>query len=97
MGSRLDKDALGVNGAMNVACARPLDRAKAISALVREEALASERLGRLTDQVAAAMLDAKSGNTQQAVNRLEGIIKTPDVPLVAKEEASQLLRLYKAM
>jgi indole-3-acetate monooxygenase len=58
MGSRLDKDALGVNDAMNVACARPLDRAKSISGLVSEEALASERLGRLTDKVAAALLDA---------------------------------------
>jgi Acyl-CoA dehydrogenase, N-terminal domain len=37
---------------------RPLDRAKAISTLVREEALASERLGRLTDKVTAAMLEA---------------------------------------
>ena len=37
---------------------RPLDRAKAISALISAEALASERLGRLTDKVAAAMLDA---------------------------------------
>ena len=58
MGSRLDKDALGVNGAMNVSCARPLDRAKSISGLISEEALASERLGRLTDKVAAALLDA---------------------------------------
>ena len=38
--------------------ASPLDRAKAISGLVSEEALASERLGRLTDNVAAALLDA---------------------------------------
>ena len=37
---------------------RPLDRAKAISALISAEALTSERLGRLTDKVAAAMLDA---------------------------------------
>jgi len=36
----------------------PLDRAKEISGLISEEALASERLGRLTDQVAAALLDA---------------------------------------
>lgn len=39
-------------------CARPLDRAKALSGLIGEEALASERLGRLTDKVAAALLDA---------------------------------------
>jgi alkylation response protein AidB-like acyl-CoA dehydrogenase len=36
----------------------PLDRAKAISGLVSEEALAGERLGRLTDKAAAALLDA---------------------------------------
>jgi indole-3-acetate monooxygenase len=36
----------------------PLDRAKAISGLISEEALASERLGRLTDKVATALLDA---------------------------------------
>jgi len=38
--------------------ARPLDRATAISGLISEQALASERLGRLTDKVAAALLDA---------------------------------------
>ena len=43
---------------MTVACGRPLDRAKAISGLVSDEALASERLGRLTDKVAGALLDA---------------------------------------
>ena len=37
---------------------RPLGRARAISGLISEEALASERLGRLTDKVAAALLDA---------------------------------------
>lgn len=36
----------------------PLDRARAISQLISEEALASERLGRLTDKVAAALLQA---------------------------------------
>src|SRR5215472_10321724 len=36
----------------------PLDRAKAISGLIDAEALAAERLGRLTDSVAAIMLDA---------------------------------------
>jgi len=36
----------------------PLGRAKAISGLISEDALASERLGRLTDEVAAALLDA---------------------------------------
>ena len=35
-----------------------LSRAKAISGLIAEEALASERLGRLTDKVAAALLEA---------------------------------------
>ena len=36
----------------------PLSRAKAISGLISEEALASERLGRLTEKVAAALMDA---------------------------------------
>src|ERR1700676_552067 len=36
----------------------PFDRAKAISGLISEEALASERLGRLADKAAAALLDA---------------------------------------
>jgi indole-3-acetate monooxygenase len=43
---------------MTVADARPLGRARAISGLISEQALASERLGRLTDEVAAALLDA---------------------------------------
>lgn len=58
MNSRFDKDAVPAGGPMTVACARPLDRAKAISDLISDEALASERLGRLTDKVAAALLDA---------------------------------------
>ena len=58
MDIRLDKDALAADDAMTVIRARPLDRAKAISGLINEEALASERLGRLTDKAAAAMLDA---------------------------------------
>ena len=36
----------------------PLDCAKAISGLISEEALASERRGRLTDKVTTALLDA---------------------------------------
>ena len=36
----------------------PLDRAKSISRLVSDEALAGERLGRLTDKVADALLSA---------------------------------------
>jgi hypothetical protein len=58
MDIRLDKDALAADDAMTMIRARPLDRAKAISGLINEEALASERLGRLTDKAAAAMLDA---------------------------------------
>src|SRR5215813_7098332 len=58
MDIRLDKDALAVDDAMTMIRARPLDRAKAISGLINEEALASERLGRLTDKATAAMLDA---------------------------------------
>ncbi len=49
---------ISVGGEMAVAHTRPLDRARAISDLISEEALASERLGRLTDKVAAALLDA---------------------------------------
>jgi len=58
MNSRFDKDKVAVGGQMTAACARALDRAKAISQLISAEALASERLGRLTDKVAAALLDA---------------------------------------
>jgi len=36
----------------------PLERARALSGLIRDEALNSERLGRLTDKVATALLDA---------------------------------------
>jgi len=38
--------------------AHPLARAKAISRLISDEALAGERLGRLTDKVTAALLGA---------------------------------------
>jgi alkylation response protein AidB-like acyl-CoA dehydrogenase len=54
-------DAIGehtLGGEMTIVHTRPLDRARAISGLISEEALASERLGRLTDKVAAALLDA---------------------------------------
>jgi hypothetical protein len=44
-----------------------------------------------------AMLEAKTGNTEQAIKRLQVIIDAPEAPLVAREEAGQLLRLYKAM
>lgn len=37
----------------------PLERARTVCGLVRDEALASERLGRLTDKVADALLQAK--------------------------------------
>jgi alkylation response protein AidB-like acyl-CoA dehydrogenase len=47
-----------LGGEMTIVHTGPLDRARAISGLISEEALASERLGRLTDKVAAALLDA---------------------------------------
>jgi alkylation response protein AidB-like acyl-CoA dehydrogenase len=50
-------DAIVISGDATLAHARPLARAQAISSLINEEALASERLGRLTDKVAAALLD----------------------------------------
>jgi alkylation response protein AidB-like acyl-CoA dehydrogenase len=50
--------AVGLSGDMAVVRTTPLDRAKAISGLIAEEALASEKLGRLTDKVAAALLGA---------------------------------------
>ena len=50
MDIRLDKNVLAADDAMTMIRARPLDRAKAISGLINEEALASERLGRLTDR-----------------------------------------------
>jgi len=50
--------AVALNGEMTVMRTIPLDRAKAISDLIAEQALASERMGRLTDKVATALLDA---------------------------------------
>jgi alkylation response protein AidB-like acyl-CoA dehydrogenase len=50
--------AVAAAGETTLAHPRPLGRARAISGLISEEALAAERLGRLTDKVAAAMLDA---------------------------------------
>ena len=50
--------AVALNGEMTVVRTIPLDRAKAISDLIAEQALASERMGRLTDKVATALLNA---------------------------------------
>jgi indole-3-acetate monooxygenase len=58
MSNLLDRYPTAVAGETTVAHPRPLDRARAISGLISEQALAAERLGRLTDNVAAAMLDA---------------------------------------
>jgi len=58
MKNRICQHAVAMSGDMTVPHPRPLDRAKAISGMISEEALASERLGRLTDKVAAALLDA---------------------------------------
>ncbi len=58
MNDSIDEHALAVGGEMTIVHTRPLCRARAISDLISEEALASERLGRLTDKVAAALLDA---------------------------------------
>jgi indole-3-acetate monooxygenase len=41
-----------------ITTARPLDRAKELAGLISADALAGERLARLTDKVAAALLDA---------------------------------------
>ena len=46
--------AVALSGEMTVVRTTPLDRAKAISDLIAEQALASERMGRLTDKVATA-------------------------------------------
>jgi hypothetical protein len=58
MNDSIGEHAIAMCGEKTVAHNRPLGRAKAISGLISEEALASERLGRLTDKVAAALLDA---------------------------------------
>jgi hypothetical protein len=60
--------------------------------MIREESPWYYSVAQLT-----AMLEAKTGNTEQAIKRLQVIIDAPDAPLVAREEAGQLLRLYKAM
>jgi alkylation response protein AidB-like acyl-CoA dehydrogenase len=58
MDIRFDKAATAADRQIRAAVRRPLDRAKEISGLISDEALAAERLGRLTEKVAAAMLDA---------------------------------------
>jgi indole-3-acetate monooxygenase len=58
MDNRIDNDPVVVSDSPVLDGACPLDRAKGISTLVSAEALASERLGRLTDKVAAALLQA---------------------------------------
>jgi alkylation response protein AidB-like acyl-CoA dehydrogenase len=58
MDIRLDQTTTSMGRRLSMVGLCPLDRAKAVSGLVSEEALAGERLGRLTDSVAAAMLDA---------------------------------------
>lgn len=45
----------------------------------------------------AAMLDAKAGHPDLAIAKLQRILDAPEASLAAREEASQLLRLYKAM
>ena len=47
-----------MDGMITVADDSPLHRARAISGLIDEETLVSERLGRLTDRVAAVLLEA---------------------------------------
>ena len=54
----MDIRLVSLGGQPSMVSPSPLDRAKAIRGLVSEEALAGERLGRLTDRVAAAMLGA---------------------------------------
>ena len=53
-----DARAFVMDGEITVADDSPLHRARVISRLIDEEALASERLGRFTDRVAAALLEA---------------------------------------
>ena len=50
--------AVALRGDTTVPRISPLGRATAISDLIAEQALASERMGRLTDKVATALLDA---------------------------------------
>lgn len=45
----------------------------------------------------AAMLDAKLGKMDDAAVKLRRILDAQDTPIAAREEAAQLLRLYKAM
>lgn len=58
MSLRIDQGLSAQDGRTINASPRPRDRARAISGLVSKEALAGERLGRLTDRVATALLDA---------------------------------------
>ena len=45
----------------------------------------------------AAILDAKLGHMDDAATKLRRILDAQDTPIAAREEAAQLLRLYKAM
>jgi hypothetical protein len=45
----------------------------------------------------AAILDAKLGHIDEAAAKLRRILDAQDTPIAAREEAQQLLRLYKAM
>jgi alkylation response protein AidB-like acyl-CoA dehydrogenase len=58
MGNHSGAHAVATVSELTILHDSPLSRARAISGLISEEALASERLGRLTDNVAAALLDA---------------------------------------
>ena len=58
MDTRLDQSSTRGDHSTTSAGRCPLDLAKTISGLVSEDALAGERLGRLTDRVATAMLGA---------------------------------------
>jgi alkylation response protein AidB-like acyl-CoA dehydrogenase len=58
MDNSVGQRAVPLNHEVGLAHPRPLGRARAISGLISDEALASERLGRLTDKVAEALLNA---------------------------------------
>ena len=75
---------VALSGEMTVVRTTPLDRATAISDLIAEEALASERMGRLTDKVAAALLDANLFSV--LVPKAEGGLGGTGVELFAATE-----------
>ncbi|MBI3419766.1 MAG: tetratricopeptide repeat protein [Proteobacteria bacterium] len=76
-----------------------LDSGKADELLARLNPLvqAEDNPWRLSALQLAALLEARQGHMQEAAAKLQAIVDAPEAPLAAREQATQLMRLYKAM